>query len=310
MAHLRIFLKMDRNQGDAQVQLEACIALGNLAVNDANQVTLMAAEAHVRIIRAMDRHQDDAQVQEKACGALMNLALNDANKMTLAQAATAQIVLTMQLHPTEAELMRWACHALSQLAAHDDSKVLMTRAGAHEVLLDVVDRYGDQDDEHGGEAAQDADPMDLALVPCARLALRRLAANADSRVDDPWPVVVDRLRLIRIELLDLSVWAQSAASRTAVVITASRSLRRLQGAGRTALIAHIAVFAFGTELVPLNGWKTAGGGGRFLALRRLLPLAEEQVRALAVCHQQQEQQEQQSSNKRARTDDNETAVDG
>ena len=152
--------------------------------------------------------------------------------------------------------------------------------------------------------------MDLALVPSARLALRRLAANADSRVDDPWPVVVDRLRLIRIELLDLSVWAQSAASRTAVVITASRSLRRLQGAGRTALIAHIAVFAFGTELVPLNGWKTAGGGGRDLALRRLLPLAEEQVRALAVCHQQQEQQEQQSSNKRARTDDNETAVDG
>ncbi len=93
-----------------------------------------------------------------------------------------------------------------------------------------------------------------------------------------------RLRLIRIELLTLSAWAQSAASRTAVVITASRSLRRLQGAGRTALIAHIAVFAFGTELVTLNGWKTAGGGGRNLALRRLLPLAEEQVRALAVCH--------------------------
>ena len=151
--------------------------------------------------------------------------------------------------------------------------------------------------------------MDLALVPSARLALRRLAANADSRVDDSWPVVVDRLRLIRIELLDLSAWAQSAATRTAVVITASRSLRRFQGAGRTALFAHIAVLAFGTELVPLDGWKTAGGGGRGLALRRLLPLAEEQVRALAVCHQQQ-QQEQQSSNKRARTDDNETAVDG
>ena len=124
--------------------------------------------------------------------------------------------------------------------------------------------------------------MDLALVPSARLALRRLAANADSRVDDSWPVVVDRLRLIRIELLDLSAWAQSAATRTAVVITASRSLRRFQGAGRTALFAHIAVFAFGTELVPLNGWKTAGGGGRGLALRRLLPLAEEQVRALAA----------------------------
>jgi hypothetical protein len=56
-------------------------------------------------------------------------------------------------------------------------------------VLDVVDRDGNQDDEDWGEAAHDADPMDLALVPSARLALRRLAANADSRVDDPWPVV-------------------------------------------------------------------------------------------------------------------------
>jgi hypothetical protein len=68
--------------------------------------------------------------------------------------------------------------------SHDDSKVLMTRAGADEALLDVVDRDGDQDDEDWGEAAQDADPMDLVLVTSARLALRRLAANADSRVDD------------------------------------------------------------------------------------------------------------------------------
>jgi hypothetical protein len=107
------------------------------------------------------------------------------------------------------------CYALSQLAAHDDSKVLMTRAGAHEALLDVVDRDGDQDEEDWGEAAQDADPMDLALVPSARLALPRLAANADSRVDDLWPVVVDRLRLIRIELLDLSVWQGHSQRRLA-----------------------------------------------------------------------------------------------
>jgi hypothetical protein len=129
--------------------------------------------------------------------------------------------------------------------------------------------------------------MHLALVPSARL-----AANADSRVDDSWPVVVDRLRLIRIELLDLSAWAQSATTRTAVVITASRSLRRFLGA---ALLAHIAVFAFGTEPVPLNECKTADGGGRGLALRRLLPLAEEQVRALAGCHQQQQQQSRATS---------------
>jgi hypothetical protein len=55
------------------VQKEACSALWNLAVNDANHVTLMATGVHVRIISAMDRHQDDARVQEAACGALSSL---------------------------------------------------------------------------------------------------------------------------------------------------------------------------------------------------------------------------------------------
>ncbi len=79
MAHVRIIHAMDRHQDDAQVQEEACGALWELVLNDANQVTLMAAETHVRIIRAMDRHQDDARVQVKACGALWILANNDAN---------------------------------------------------------------------------------------------------------------------------------------------------------------------------------------------------------------------------------------
>jgi hypothetical protein len=60
---------MGRNQDDAQVQLKACAAFWNLAFNNANKVTLMAAGVHVRIIRAMDRHQDDAKVQHMACGA-------------------------------------------------------------------------------------------------------------------------------------------------------------------------------------------------------------------------------------------------
>ena len=91
MAHVFIIRMMDRNQDDAQVQLEACDALCDLADNDANQVTLMAAGVHVRIIRAMDRHQDDAQVQEKACGALCYLAVNDANQVTLVAAEAHEI---------------------------------------------------------------------------------------------------------------------------------------------------------------------------------------------------------------------------
>jgi hypothetical protein len=66
---------------------------GNLAFNNDNQVTLVAAEAHVRIIRTMDRHRDDAQVQETACGALMNLAENNANQVTLV-AAEAHVCIS------------------------------------------------------------------------------------------------------------------------------------------------------------------------------------------------------------------------
>ena len=97
MAHVRIFRKMDRRQDDARVQEWACSALWNLSLNDANEMTLVAAEAHVRIIRAMYRHQDDAKVQTAACGALMNLALNDANKVTLV-AAEAHVRI---IHPRD-----------------------------------------------------------------------------------------------------------------------------------------------------------------------------------------------------------------
>jgi hypothetical protein len=57
---------MERHQDDAKVQEASCSALWNLAVNDANKVTLMAAEAHVRIIRAMDRHQERESALEQA----------------------------------------------------------------------------------------------------------------------------------------------------------------------------------------------------------------------------------------------------
>ncbi len=71
----------------------------SLALNDANRVTLMAAEAHLRIIRAMDRHQDNARVQEKACGALFSLAVNDANRVTLVAAeAHVRIIRAMDRH--------------------------------------------------------------------------------------------------------------------------------------------------------------------------------------------------------------------
>ena len=73
-------------------------------------------------------------------------------------------------------------------------------------------------------------------------------------------------------------WTESAAARAAAVLAA---LPR-RAYGFPDLLAHIVLLAFGTELVPLDGWKTAGGAGGEMALRRLLPRAEVQMRALVI----------------------------
>jgi hypothetical protein len=93
------------------------------------------------------------------------------------------------------------------------------------------------------------------------------------------PALRDRLLLSRLELLTLPAWPESTATRIAVALTASRPLRRVHRAC-PGLLAHIAILAFGSELVPLEGWATADGGGRAMALARLLPRAETRVRYL------------------------------
>jgi hypothetical protein len=104
---------------DAQLQKKACGALMNLAANDANEVTLMAAKTHVRIVRAMDRHRDDAQVQKKVCGALSNLAFNDANQVTpVAAGAHVRIIRAMNRHQDDAQVQEMACVALWNLATN------------------------------------------------------------------------------------------------------------------------------------------------------------------------------------------------
>jgi hypothetical protein len=97
-----------------------------LADNDANKVTLMAAEAHVRIIRAMDLHQDDANVQKLACGALYNLAVNNANQVTLMAAeAHVRIIRAMDRHQDDANVQTTACLALLNLALNDANRMTL-----------------------------------------------------------------------------------------------------------------------------------------------------------------------------------------
>ena len=124
-----------------------------------------------------------------------------------------------------------------------------------------------------------------AAVEAVRQAVRLSQTDA---LQNAWAALVqagapaalrDRLLLSRLELLTLPAWPESAATRIAVALTASRPLRRLYRAC-PGLLAHIAMLAFGSELVPLEGWATADG--RAMALVRLLPDAETRVRDLVV----------------------------
>jgi hypothetical protein len=121
-------------------------------------------------------------------------------------------------------------------------------------------------------AAEDANAQEQAVVDdihlCARRALIRLAEREDAGAEDPWPVVLDRLRLTR-RAQTLDAWTESAEARLDGVRAA---------APLSALLACLAVVAFGSELVPVEGWATADGRGHDLAFLRLLPRADAAAR--------------------------------
>jgi hypothetical protein len=110
----------------------------------------------------------------------------------------------------------FACFVLGKLAVEEkDAALLMARAGAHEALLGMVDRCAREDDEEWDEAQTVAQELQVGdcvanLVPWCSLrpAPPRRQRRREGR--DPWPVVLDRLRLIRLELLTLPAWPESA----------------------------------------------------------------------------------------------------
>jgi hypothetical protein len=262
----RVLLAMDAHAGDEHVQQSACHALKQLALNAENQAHLAAAGAPARIIRAMARFDNVAGVQRFGCGALRFLAADSAeNQDMLAGAgAIARILRAMTRHE-DFVLQRAACHALWCLAASDDNKLLLAREGAHELLLAALARFPRLDLAQGEEEEawevedleQGQDDPQLG----ARRALLRLAETEDARVGDPWPVVIDRLRLIRLSLT-VEAWADGATTRLAALFAACPL---------PFLVERVAMLTFGSELVPAEGWASAGG--RELAQLRLFPRA-------------------------------------
>jgi hypothetical protein len=255
-APVLVISAMDKHGGDVFVQANACIAIAILARSEQNKAVLAGCRAHQRIFTAMRLHQNDASVQRSGCKALMALAANSAeNQRTLAGAgAIERILCAMRLHASsnvaDLDVVRAACHALWNLAASDDNKVLLAREGAHELLLAALARFAGRDTAEGeewGEAIGDEDFDDPRLG--ARRILLLLAETEGARVGDPWPVVLDHLRIIRLSL-KVDAFAADATTR----------LSGLFGAIPIPyLVARVAVLSFGSELVPAEGWGSQVG---------------------------------------------------
>ena len=85
---------LSRHTDDAGVVKEACRAVMNLAVNDANKIAIAPASGIERLLAALIEellaalraHAGHAGVAEQACGAGRNLADHDVNKVAIAEA--------------------------------------------------------------------------------------------------------------------------------------------------------------------------------------------------------------------------------
>ena len=101
---------------DESLQENACLALRNMALDAANQVPLVQANAHQRVMEAMRAHPHAQTLQEHACGALWGMAVNAANQVPLVQANAHQRVMeAMRAHPHAETLQEIACGALSNM---------------------------------------------------------------------------------------------------------------------------------------------------------------------------------------------------
>ena len=83
---LRSSTKQITEPGNVWVCEHGCGVLVNLAVNDANKVTIAAAGAIPIFLKAITARTGHVDVNEKGCLALAYIAANEANKIIIAAA--------------------------------------------------------------------------------------------------------------------------------------------------------------------------------------------------------------------------------
>ncbi|KAJ1486193.1 hypothetical protein T484DRAFT_1790488 [Baffinella frigidus] len=107
---------MGAHESSAGVQEAGCETLANLAVDEKNEVTILAKGGIEAIMRAMGAHGSSAGVQEKGCLALNNLAWNAGNQEAIAAKGGIEAVVgAMNAHGSSAGVQLPGCLALNNL---------------------------------------------------------------------------------------------------------------------------------------------------------------------------------------------------
>jgi hypothetical protein len=131
-------MEMTGSLHSKSMQIEACMALFNLASNSISNKTKVAALGGVTAtLKAMSASMDDARVQEAGCACLRMLTPNQSNQTRIAKAGGAETILeAMKQHPGDAEFLNEACWALCHLAyGHQENQKNMSSLGVCQALL-------------------------------------------------------------------------------------------------------------------------------------------------------------------------------
>ncbi|KAH3900431.1 probable Vacuolar protein 8 [Saccharomycodes ludwigii] len=120
---------------DTQIQIAACAALGNLAVNNENKVLIVEMGGLEPLIKQM--MSPDVEVQCNAVGCITNLATQDDNKAKIAKSG-ALVPLTHLAKSKNIRVQRNATGALLNMTHSGENRKELVDAGAVPVLVSLL----------------------------------------------------------------------------------------------------------------------------------------------------------------------------
>ncbi|SCV03313.1 LAMI_0H07162g1_1 [Lachancea mirantina] len=120
---------------DPQIQVAACAALGNLAVNNENKILIVNLGGLEPLISQM--MSNNVEVQCNAVGCITNLATQDDNKARIAQSG-ALVPLTKLAKSKNIRVQRNATGALLNMTHSGENRKELVNAGAVPVLVSLL----------------------------------------------------------------------------------------------------------------------------------------------------------------------------